>query len=206
MATITALQPQKNDADRVNVFLDGAYALAVSLEAALSLRVGQNLTDAQVTELRAGDEAERACQRALLYLGPRPRSQAEVERHLRAKGFGNDAIAAALARLADYGYLSDADFAQFWTENRSQFRPRSAAALRYELRQKGVAREVIDESLAGFDEDAAAWDAAAARLERWRQLPQAEFERKLSGYLARRGFDYETTRRIVRRAWTQLQE
>jgi hypothetical protein len=26
----------------------------------------------------------------------------------------------------------------YWVENRSQFRPRSAAALRYELRQKGV--------------------------------------------------------------------
>ena len=39
------------------------------------------------------------------------------------------------------------------------------------------------------------------KLDRWRTLPKEEFEHKLTGFLARRGFDYETVRRTVRRAW-----
>ena len=57
-----------------------------------------------------------------------------------------------------------------------------------------------------MDEDDAAWDAAASKLDRWRNLPEDEFERKLSGFLARRGFGYATIRRTVQRAWKAVQE
>ena len=110
------------------------------------------------------------------------------------------------ARLVEHHYLDDEEFARYWLENRSRFRPRSAKAIRYELRQKGVDREAIDAALEGMDEDDAAWDAAASKLDRWRNLPEDEFERKLSGFLARRGFSFATVRRTVQRAWKTIQE
>ena len=204
--TISSLQQQKNNSERVSVFIDGEFAFGVSLDTAVRLAKGQFLSDADIAALQTDDEHDRAYQSALHYLGSRPRSTVEVQRNLHEKGFGDEAIAAAIARLLEHHYLDDEEFARYWLDNRSRFRPRSAKAIRYELRQKGVDGDAIDAALKGMDEDDAAWDAAASKLDRWRNLPEDEFAHKLSGFLARRGFGYATVRRTVQRAWKAVQE
>ena len=134
MSTITRLQIQKNNKERVNVFLDDEYAFGVALDIAVELRKGQELDAADIARLRDADTLTQAYQRAVRYLGSRPRSQAEIERYLRGKEYDDGVIAATVERLLVQGYLDDAAFAQYWRENRDRFRPRSAAALRAELR------------------------------------------------------------------------
>jgi regulatory protein len=203
---ITSLQQQKNNAERVSVFLDGEFAFGVTLDAALHLAKGQYLSDADIAALEDKDEQERAYQSALHFLGARPRSSAEVRRNLSEKGFGEEVIAGVIARLLDHHYLDDEEFARYWLDNRNRFRPRSAKAVRYELRQKGVDPDAIDAALEGMDEDEIAWAAAQSKLDRWRDLPEDEFTHKLSGFLARRGFGFNTVRRTVQRAWRSLGE
>ncbi len=206
MSTITRLQIQKNNKERVNVFLDDDYAFAVALDIAVELRKGQELDAADVARLRDADMLTQAYQRAVRYLGSRPRSQVEIERYLRGKEYDDGVITATVARLLEQGYLDDASFAQYWRENRDRFRPRSAVALRAELRQKGVDRADVDEALDGLDEEAAAWAAVASKLSRWQELPVDEFNQKVTGFLARRGFGYTTIRAVCRRARTEIDE
>jgi regulatory protein len=206
MPTITRLQIQKNNKERVNVFLDDAFAFGVALDIAVELRKGQELDAADVARLRDADTLTQAYQRAVRYLGSRPRSQAEIERYLRGKEYDDGVIAATVERLLAQGYLDDAAFAQYWRENRDRFRPRSAAALRAELRQKGVDRADVDEALTGLDEEAAAWAAVASKLSRWQTLPADEFNQKVSAFLARRGFGYATIRAVCRRARNEIDE
>jgi regulatory protein len=201
---ITALEVQKKNKERVNVFLDGEFAFGLNLMAAAQLKKGQVLAAAEIEALRQEDERHIAYQRALNLLGFRPRSEAEVRRYLRGKAYGDEVIDAVVQRLQQGEYLNDQSFSQFWVEGREQFSPRSARALRYELRQKGVERSVIDAAVAAVDEDAAAWAAVESKLARWQDLNQTDFERKISGFLARRGFSYEVVRRISRRAWAEL--
>ena len=94
---------------------------------------------------------------------------------------------------------------RFWVENRERFRPRSARALRYELSQKGLSKEVIEEVLETFDEEQSAWAAVARYVPRWDRLNEKEFKKKALGLLYRRGFDYEISRVVQRRAWELLQ-
>jgi regulatory protein len=101
--------------------------------------------------------------------------------------------------------LSDRDFARFWVENREGFKPRSARALKFELRQKGVPAEEIERALKKVDEPDSAYRAARPKAERWKNLEAREFRDKLSGFLARRGFDYATTRDTVAKIWKELQ-
>lgn len=197
--TITALQVQTHDQERVSVFLDGDYAFSLDLMSAAQLRRGQTLTDEEITLLTTRDEEVRTYLSAIRYVGVRPRSEAELERHLRQKKYSDAAIAAALTRLQAEQLVDDAEFARYWRESRDQFRPRSSRALRFELLQKGVDRAAIDDALAGLDEDEAAWMALQPKLERWRSLPEQEFTAKASGFLARRGFSFEVVRRVLRR-------
>ncbi len=203
---ITLLKVQEKDKTRVNVFLDEQFAFAITLNAALNLRKGQQLSEAEIEQLKATDERQRAYTKALYFLGFRARSQAEIEQYLREKEYPPAVIQTVVQRLVAEKYLDDEAFARSWVDSREQMRPRSSRALRFELRQKGVSATVIDELVETVDDDAAAWAAVEPKLARWQALEQQEFFKKLSGFLGRRGFTYEVTRRIYKRAWTELDE
>ena len=203
---ITALQLQKRYTDRVNVFLDGEFAFAVSLTAAATLRKGQRLLPAEIEALKQEGQENLAYQRALRYLGTRPRSAAEIATYLKGKEFDDLVVGAVIQRLQEQGYIDDEAFARFWVENRNRFRPKGAQALRYELRQKGVERETIDTALDEQDEDESAWAAVEGKFTRWADLEKIEFEQKLMAFLARRGFRYDVCRRAANRAWEELEE
>jgi regulatory protein len=198
--TITSLTIQKRDKERVNVFLDGAYAFSLSLDAALGLKRGQYLSPADIERLQGEDEAQRAYLYALRLLAYRPRSAVEMEQRLRQKDYTASSIAAALERLRAKNHLDDEAFARFWLDRRERFRPRGARALSYELRQKGVDRETIDHVLTDVDEAALAWNAVAGKLPRWRGLEPLALRKKIMGFLSRRGFAYDTARQVCQRA------
>ncbi|CAN5841672.1 RecX family transcriptional regulator [soil metagenome] len=201
---ITLLKIQEKDKTRVNVFLDEQFAFAITLNAALNLRKGQQLSEAEIEQLKATDERQRAYTKALYFLGFRARSQAEIEQYLREKEYLPPIIEEVVQRLVAEKYLDDEAFARSWVDSREQMRPRSSRALRYELRQKGVNDTVINELVETVDDDAAAWSAIESKLTRWQALEQQEFFKKLSGFLGRRGFTYEVVRRIYKRAWAEL--
>lgn len=201
---ITALKVQSTNKERVSVYLDGEFAFGVTLDVAARLRKGQQLHDAEIAALRTQDDVDKAYQAALRYLAARPRSRSEVERQLARKGHGPEAIAAALERLTARAYVDDEAFAAYWVENRNLFRPRSAAALRHELRQKGVDAASIEAATAAVDEAAAAWSVVEGKLKRWETLTQDELAQKIGGLLVRRGFSFEVARQTTRRAWDEL--
>jgi regulatory protein len=201
--TITALVAQKKNPDRVNVYLDGKFAFGLAAIEAVRLRRGQALSDADIDRLQAADDVEKAREKALRFLGNRPRSEWEVRQNLLKAGYGDATIDRVLERLRGVALVDDAAFAKYWIDNRTQFKPRGEVALRQELRRKGVDREVIDAVLDESEhaDDQAAIQAALAKADRYRQLPRPEFTQKLGAYLARRGFDYETVREAVQAAW-----
>jgi regulatory protein len=200
--TITRLEVQKHNPERVSVYLDDTFAFGVDILVAAGMRKGQPLDDDAIAALRADDDRHRAYLAAVRLLGSRPRSREEIERALRTKRYEEPVIEAAIERLTVEGLIDDAEFARFWSENRTTFRPRGTRALRYELRLKGVANEDMEEALEAVDEDEAAWSAVARKAETWRNLPADEYKQKVLAFLARRGFGYSTANGV----WKRLQE
>lgn len=194
---ITALTFQKRNKDRVNVYLDGRFAFGLAAIEASRLLVGQTLRDHEITELRRRDEIERAYERALNYLSYRPRSEWEVQRNLRQKDIEDPVIDVVVGRLTRAGLLDDVEFARYWVDNRVRFNPRGLRGLRHELRQRGVSRSIIDETLATLDVEAAARKAAEVGARRFSQAAPRDFRRKLQAYLARRGFSYVVIKPLV---------
>lgn len=205
--TITGMSYQKHTADRVNVYLDDRYAFALPALEAARLRVGQFLDDTAIERLKTTDYQQKAYDRAVRYLSIRPRSAAEIRRYLTEYEYAAEVVEAVVARLSNDGYLDDADFARFWVENRQQFRPKGVAVLRQELRQRGLDNEVIEGALAEVDPVEAAYRAARPRALRLTEMARSDpalCQRKLSEFLLRRGFDYDTVQEITARLMTEL--
>lgn len=196
---VTLLEVQKGNRERVNVYLDGEFAFGLTALQAAALRKGQELSDSEIRTLKARDSVAKALDNAVRYLTARPRSQYEIRQYLSHKGTATAAIEEVIERLQTLGYVDDVAFARFWVSNRDEFKPRGRVALRYELRQKGIADDAIEEVLSTIDLDDSAYRAAQKKLSSLRGLDTKAARDKLGAFLARRGFSYDTVQRVIER-------
>lgn len=209
---ITAIRAQLNDSQRVNLFIDGEFAIGVSLTtlAREQLAVGSLIDEPAWERLAAAEQADKALHAAVRQLEARPRAVGEIRTYLRRKQFPPEAIDQAVDRLIEIGLLDDAAFSRQWIESRRGFSRRGTLALRDELRRKGVGRDMIDAALADQPEDEGveqerALALARTALRKYRDAPdRATFQRRLGGYLMRRGFSADMIRPILAQLWTEL--
>jgi regulatory protein len=208
---ITSLQPQAMNPNRINVFVDGQFLLGVSSLIVLQMGLGleQEISPAQVEQLRHEDALQQALERALNYLSFRPRSREEVRRYLRGKATPAEMIDAVLVRLDQLNLVNDHDFASFWMETRAQFSPKGAQAIKHELRTKGVDREVVDELVNDAQDEERALRAGSQKARSLIRLPDIDyaiFRTRLGQFLQRRGFGYEVITRTVKALWKEYKE
>ncbi len=201
---ITALTLQKRNRQRVNVYLDGEFAFGLARILAAWMQVGQTLSDEKIAQIKASDEREAAYQRAIKFLNYRFRTESEIRQHLQKHAVPENVLEDVIQRLQRAGLLDDRRFANAWVENRADLHPRSRRALAFELKQRGVDQQVIQQSLEQVDDDQAAYQAAIRQSRKLNELDWQDFRKKMYGFLARRGFDYETSAPVVKRVWNEI--
>ena len=132
-------------------------------------------------------------QKALDLLARRSHFERELERKLRQRGYEGEEIAATLDRLRGQGLVDDRRTAGEFVRSRLARAPEGRRRLRAELARRGVANEVITETLDEETDDDDR-DLARAAAERWRRTrsrpgraPELE-KAALARHLAGRGF------------------
>ena len=203
MKKITALEAQKRNPNRVNVYLDGEFAFGLARIVAAWLKVGDTLDEAKLQKMQLDDSRERALQQALLFLSYRARSESEIRKNLRKHEMPEEVIEETIARLRQDGLANDNQFARAWVENRATFRPRSRRMMAMELRQKGLDEETASAALQEVDDEALAYEAAQKKAARFAKLEWQDYRKKLSEFLARRGFSYAVIAPVVTKIWNE---
>lgn len=188
---------------------DSGEVLLVRSEDLEGLHLQPNAAvDASTLEqVRALDASARATGVAYQLLSIRMRSRRELTDRLRRRGFPDSLIDEVLTKLENAGLVDDARFAEAWVRGRVALRPSGAVRLRRELWQKGVARDVVEQTLAAalspLDEEELAMRVAQARRQRYRTLPPRIAARRLAAVLHRRGFTTGVTVSVIRRTLGQ---
>ena len=196
---ITELRQGVRDENRVNVFVNGKYALSLDIAQVVELgvKVGRKLSEEELAELVKASEYGKLYQRTLEWVLMRTRSVREVKDYLRKKIFekklDKEYSEMIINRLIHKGYLDDRKFAEFWVENRFVKKGVSKKRLMMELMQKGVAKEIVDEVLSGRDDEAELKKMIARKRSKYD-------DEKLIAYLCRQGFDYGLVRKLVAEA------
>lgn len=196
MPRITAIEAQQRRAGRVSIFLDGEFALGVdeAVALALGLSVGREMDAEGLASVVRAETRRRAKDAALRWLGHRARSRAEIRRGLERKGYEGDVIDEVIADLERLDLVDDQQFSQSWVHARTAGRPMGSRRIAHELRQKGVAPDVIDAALeeraAPEKELSLALAAGGPIARRLRGEDAATARRKLAAALGRRGFSW----------------
>ncbi len=191
---------------RVSIFIDGTFSFSLNKELVIKagLKKGQDINQNQIKELMDGDLYQLCLNAAIKFLSYRPRSEAEVRQGLKKRGFTTDIINKSIKQLKEQKLIDDAEFAQYWRDNRLSFNPRSKRMIKLELRRKGVDVATIDEISNGIDDEESAYKVGLKRARILASLSYDEFYKYLYNYLGRRGFSYDVINCVRARLWNEL--
>ncbi len=199
---ITAIDAQERRGNRRSIFINGRFALGVdeTVIADLGLHVGQEISEEELGRVVRTELLVKARERALRLLEYRARSRAELARRLRLAGFAEDIIEEVLVRLSEMGLVDDARFSQSWVESRSAGRSIGKTRIKWELRQKGIDADLVEEALSEIDEETEYKLAARAARAKWdkdRSPDVSVKRRRLASYLQRQGFGWDVIKKTV---------
>jgi len=198
--TITNLELQKKNANRLNVYLDHEFAFGVSRFVGTRLKQGEKLDESSITQLLEKDTREKAFQKALKYLNYRPRSVHEVKQKMGELGFGESVIDDVVNELVTKNYLNDRDFAENRISSRVRSKPRSRKMIRFELLKKHIPEDIIQEAIeAAPNDDELALCLGKKYLRRFAHIEEREFVKKITGVLARRAFSFSVIKTVLKK-------
>lgn len=166
-------------------------------------RAGVVVTPAMLDKLLHEHTITELADRAVDYLARGRRTRRELDVRLRKREATPAQIREALDRLESTGILSDESVAQAEAASRLR-RGEAPARVKQQLRRKGVAGDTATEAVAGamaddeFDEEAACRTVAEKRARSLTSDDPVAAERKLLGFLLRRGYGSGIARRVAR--------
>ena len=207
---ITDIKEAVRDQNRVNIYVDQKFfcSLDISQVVDFGIKIGKQLNDADLVELKRASDFGKLYSRALEYVFSRPHSIKEIRDYLKRKtlsrkirvknrktgeyqtkvkeGYDPSLVSLVLDRLNERGYLDDEKFAAFWVENHNARKGSSTKKLRQELQQKGVGSQIIDRALAEGDRN----DQSELRKIIAKKSARYPDQQKFIQYLLRQGFNY----------------
>lgn len=195
---VTAIKAQAKNPERLSVFVDEKYAFSLTYSQLLDQKIyaGLEINEIRLVELKHLSNLGKAYERALNFVMLRPRSRSEVLSYARRKRWTPEDTQVIIGKLVAHGYINDAHFARAWIESRAASKRTSQRKLRMELKQKGVADDIINSALdqSGFNEQ----DALQQLIAKKRKLARyANDEQKLMQYLARQGFGFDAIKNAL---------
>lgn len=144
----------------------------------------------------------RARNTAYRLLTFRPRSNYELEQKLREKTFPEPVIQTVMQHLQRLGYIDDRKFAAQWAASRARLRGYGRRRIEQELRLKGVDQQTIHEALTEVippeNEREIACKIVENKLRTIKNSEPRVQQRRLAGFLERKGFSHEIIWDILR--------
>jgi len=146
------------------------------------------------------DEFKRAKTIAFQFLKIRNRSEKEIRTQLLKKKISSEIIDQTIPYLKNSELINDRQFARDWIAMRLQ-KPMGRRRIFFELKQKGISEEILEEETKVVPreegEERIVETLARKRLERYKNLDETKQKRRVFEYLARRGFEVDTVKKVV---------
>lgn len=140
---------------------------------------------------------------AMKLISLRRRSVFEVTERLNEKGLKENAIEEILEELKKYKYLDDRQFAESYINDRMNFNPRGKFLIKQELREKGVAENIIEEKTEELISEKKEIESARKLAEKKLRVISGKNDknktnRKIISYLQSKGYSFEIISQAVK--------
>lgn len=148
------------------------------------------------------DNKNQAIKFAIKLLSIRKRSVFEMRNRLKRKEFGNDVIDEVIKELFEYKYLNDEKFAEAYINDRINFNPRGSFLIKKELREKGVAENIVDQKIKELFPEEKEIELARKAAEKKmgtlnKDLEKNKVYQKVGAYLQAKGYTSYIIREVL---------
>jgi regulatory protein len=153
-------------------------------------------------EAEAADERDRAEKLLLQRLRGRSLSAVEAEKLLRSTDIDEEAVHEILERFAELHYLDEGKLADQIMHSHHERKGLGRSGVAAEMRQRGLDAELIAEKLDEMPDDEAerATELALKRVGQLDRFDDATIDRRLTGFLMRKGYASSVVRDAVKAA------
>ena len=197
MGIITKIEQQKNK-NRVNIFVDSSFFCGLEKETAVSLRLkeGREVDEKTLTEAIKMSEEKRAFEKAMTYISVRMHSKYEIIKKLKNKGFDMQAISGAVAKLEEYKFVNDDNFARLFIEQNNKL---SKNVLYSKLLSKGIEKGIIEYNLNEKSDESELDNCIAVTKKLYKSSKINSYNdlQKLIAKIVRRGYSISDAKKAI---------
>lgn len=185
---ITKLEVQKNDKNRVNLYVDDEFYSGIPAELVYleHLKTGLEIDEKDLKKIIFENEKSKAMSRVTKYIGSSLKTQKQIREYLRKKEYSSETIEYVLSKLIEYDYIDDQKYAQAYVLTYGK--KYGKLKLKSQLKVKGVSEEIIESVLEDNKVDSIE-NVASKYLKNKVLTP--EVSQKLFRFLYSRGYEFD---------------
>ena len=196
---ITEVTRQKNNPSRVSVFSDGEYLLSLDEVDAVTLGIkpGIEIDEKKLNNLLFESQFGKAKSKAVEIISAKSVSAHMLSEMLTKKGYDEIVVNEVIEEFTSLGYIDDENFARLYIEYAIE-KLWGEKKIVYELSQKGVDRNTIEDVLCEFTlPDECVLAEHIYQKYRGEDFTDPKVKAKALRYLASRGFDFSVAKSAV---------
>jgi regulatory protein len=200
---ITKIEVQKLHPNRRSIFVDDKFFAGVDEEvvAKLGLSVDKELSEALIQKIYSHEVERKAKDYGMNLLSYRSRSIGELRKKMHEKGFEEKLISTVISDFKEMELLDDRRFAREWMMTQMLNNPKGSFGIQMGLKERDVPENIIEETLKlysnQYDELEIANSLKEKRMKVMRKEKKETIQKRLSDFLARRGFSYDVIGEII---------
>ena len=191
MALITDITLQTKNKTRCNLFIDGQFFIALSLETVMlnRLKVGQEVDSEQLKAIVEENDRKEALAKATDYVCKALKTKRQVRDYLLRKGYSEDVAWYCVDKLKEYNYINDEEYSKRYIESVSK--TQGKRLVEYKLMMKGVKKTDIENAYSDTEVDSK--ENAKIIAEKYLKNKEINKENlaKAYRYIISRGFSYD---------------
>ena len=201
MKKITRIEYQKNNKDRVNIYLDDNFGFGVDLNIMIKYGLAKNLEqdDEFISQILISEDKAKLYNYAISVLSKGSKSEKELKLKLSDKGYDDESINTAIEKLKANKYINDDDYCKKFINDKINISKYGKRRIKEALINKGIDMELIEKNISYVSQDDEIKIAYALAEKKLKSLTDAEpikKKMKISSFLLNKGFDYEIVNKI----------
>ena len=201
MAVITKIEAQKRKEDRVNIYVDEKFFMAIYKELVFTfnLKKGDNIDEEYLKKILKDEMFLKGKNKALNILSKASQSEKKIREKLN-EYFEEDTVDDVIDFLKKYNFINDGELASKIVNTNVNLNKYGKNKIKQNLYNKGIEKSAIDEAISEIDYDAEFENAlylAQKRYDRVKNEDPKKAYAKIANHLAYKGFNYDIIKSVL---------
>ena len=210
MGIITKIESQKKRDDRVNIYVDEKFFMAIYKELVFTfnLKKGQEIDPNNLKNILDNEMYMKAKNKALSILSKASQSEKQIRQKL-SSDYEEDTIEKVIEFLQKYKFVDDEDLASRIVNTNVNLNKYGKNKIKQNLYNKGIDKNIIESAIDEKDIDKEFENALYLGKKRYDRLknedPRKAYQ-KIGNHLAYKGFNYDIIKKVLNKLFNNFDE